>query len=266
MKTAIPFILLMIPFAAGCTNDSGPPAGSEFPAESGPPAESGSLTAQSIVDRAIEVHGGSAFDNSHITFDFRGINFDVWRKDGMFRYTRTYSDTSGQIVEIMSNEGFERTADGEPYEMNEREFLKYTEDVNSVIYFALLPYKLNDPPVKHDLRGTKTIEGRPYYEIAVSFEQEGGGRDWDDQFVYWFNVETGTMDYLAYYYTQRGTARFRKAQNIRTIGGIRFADYLNFRADTMGVDVANASVAFDAGELDLLSEILTENVSVSPAE
>jgi len=260
MKSVLPFILLIIMLEAGCTAESGPPAKTESQAESTPP------TAQSIIDHAIEVHGGSAFDNSHVTFDFRGVHFDVWRKNGMFRNTRTYADTSGLIVEIMTNDGFERTADGTPYEMDEREYLKYTEDVNSVVYFALLPYKLNDPSVKRVLRGTKTIGGQSYHEIEVSFEQEGGGRDWDDQFVYWFNTETGTMDYLAYYYTQQGTARFRKAQNIRTVGGIRFADYLNFRADTMGSDVARAAAAFDAGELDLLSEILTENVRVSPAE
>lgn len=241
-------LVLLLLFVTGCASEPGPP------------------TATNIIDRAIEAHGGSAFENSHIEFDFRDAHFDVWRKGGMFRYTRTYADTSGQIVEIMTNDGFERTADGVPYEMDEREYLKLTEDVNSVVYFALLPYKLNDPSVLHELKGIKTIGGETFHEVEVSFEQEGGGRDWDDQFVYWFHTETGTMDYLAYYYTQRGTARFRKAQNIRTIGGIRFADYLNFKADTMGAHVARSSEAFDAGELDLLSEILTENVRVEPSE
>jgi hypothetical protein len=247
--TSIRLVLLIAPLIAiGCTAEPGVP------------------TAQTIVDRAIEVHGGPAFENSEITFDFRGAHFRVWRKNGMFEYTRTYTDTSGQIIEVMSNEGFRRTANGEPYEMDEREFLKLTEDVNSVVYFAMLPYKLNDSSVNRILQGTQTIDGRLYHEVEITFDQEGGGRDWDDQFVFWFNDETGTLDYLAYYYTQRGTARFRKAKNIRTIAGIRFADYLNFTADTLGSEVEHAPELYNEGVLKLLSEILTENIEVKPAE
>ena len=204
------------------------------------------------------------FEHTEIEFDFRGARFRVWRDGGMFSYSRTYADTSGNIVEEMSNDGFVRTADDQPYEMDEREYMKLTEDVNSVVYFALLPYKLNDASVVKKLLDPVTIEGQPYHSVQVTFEQEGGGRDWEDVFVFWFHTERATMDYMAYHYTVRGTSRFRKAQNIRTIEGIRFADYLNYNADSLGMDVNSAPAAFEAGELALLSEILSENVRVTP--
>jgi len=244
-------LILLASIGYGCT---------ESPKIEG--ASDGPPSAESIIDRAIVAHGGDAFEHVEIDFTFRGRQFLVRRDRGMFTFTRTYADSSGQIVEVMSNEGFVRTADGAPYEMTEREYNIWTEDVNSVIYFALLPYKLNDAAVQKRYLAKYTIENEPYHGIEVTFEQEGGGRDYDDRFVFWFHVDRGTMDYLAYHYTQRGTSRFRKAVNIRTIGGIRFADYLNFRADSIGMPVELAADAFNAGSLALLSEILTEEIEV----
>jgi hypothetical protein len=184
----------------------------------------------------------------------------------MFRYERTYADSSGSIVEVLTNDGFARTADGEPYEMTEREFNIWTEAVNSVVYFALLPYKLNDPAVVKRSLGQEVVEGEPYERVEVMFTPEGGGRDHDDRFVFWFHAEEATMDYLAYHYTKRGTSRFRKAVNQRQIGGIRFADYLNYRADTLGYDVELAAKAFEEGALPLLSEVVLDSVMVVALE
>ena len=218
--------------------------------------------AQQMVDRAIERHGGDRYTNARIEFTFRGRPFVILNDGGMFSYTRTYSDSSGSIVEVLSNDGFTRTADGEPYEMTQREYNIWTEDVNSVVYFALLPYKLNDQAVVKRSLGSETVEGRLYERVEVTFEPEGGGRDHDDRFVFWFHSEDATMDYLAYHYTQRGTSRFRKAVNVREIGGIRFADYLNYKADSLGYNVELASKAFEAGKLTLLSDVVLDSVRV----
>ncbi len=145
------------------------------------PKPDGPPTAQDIVTRAIEVHGGDMFEHVEIEFDFRGARFRVWRDGGMFSFTRTYADTSGNIVEEMSNDGFARTANAQHYEMDEREYLKLTEDVNSVVYFALLPYKLMDASVVKKLLDPITIEGQPYHTVQVTFEQQDGGRERDGE-------------------------------------------------------------------------------------
>ena len=110
------------------------------------------------------------------------------------------------------------------------------------------------------------IEGEPYHTVEVTFEQEGGGRDWEDRFLFWFHQDDGTMDYFSYFYTLRGTSRFRKLINEREIGGIVFADHLNYNADSLGYDLQLAPAAFEAGELPLASEVRIENVSVTPVE
>ena len=222
--------------------------------------------AQGIVDRAIELHGGDLYESTVTEFDFRDFSFEVVRDGGRFEYTRAYSDTSGQIVEIMTNDGFSRTADGEPYEMTEREWSIWTEQVNANVYFTFLPYKLNDPPVIKKLLEPVTIEGEPYNTVEVTFEQEGGGRDWEDRFLFWFHQVDGTMDYFSYFYTLRGTSRFRKLINEREIGGIVFADHLNYNADTLAYDLELAPEWFEAGKLQLASEVILENITVNPVE
>ena len=222
--------------------------------------------ADSIVVRAIELHGGDRFEATETEFDFRDWHFKVWRDGGMFEYTRTYSDSSGQIVEVMDNEGFSRTADGLPYEMTEREWNIWTEAVMANVYFTFLPYKLTDPAVIRQMLDPVTIEGQPYQTVEITFEEEGGGRDWEDRFLFWFHELDGTMDYFAYYYTLRGTSRFRKLINEREIGGIVFADHENYNADTLGFNLEHAPAKFEAGELELASNVILENIVVSPVE
>ena len=38
--------------------------------------------------------------------------------------------------------------------------------------------------------------------MAVTFAQDGGGRDWQDRYVYWLHPSRHTLDYLAYSYRE----------------------------------------------------------------
>ena len=107
----------------------------------------------------------------------------------------------------------------------------YANSVNSVHYFANLPYGLNDPAVNKEFLGEVAIKDKEYYKIKVTFDQKGGGKDYEDIYLYWFNKETFKPDYLAYkFYVDGGGIRFRVAYNERYLGGIRFVDYENYEA------------------------------------
>jgi hypothetical protein len=108
--------------------------------------------------------------------------------------------------------------------------------------------------------GADSIGGRPYRMVEVIFEQEGGGRDWEDRFVYWFGEEDGMLDFLAYDFGDGGT-RFREAFNRREIEGILFQDYRNYTADEVTA-LHDYSTLFDRGQLTLVSTIELENVEV----
>ncbi|MEM9686700.1 MAG: DUF6503 family protein, partial [Bacteroidota bacterium] len=75
------------------------------------------------------------------------------------------------------------------------------------------------------------------------------------------------MDYLAYeFHVNGGGLRFREAYNIRTVNGIRFVDYNNFKPKTKNTNIYDLDNSFENGELELLSEIILEDVEVSPCK
>ena len=214
-----------------------------------------------IIDEAIRAHGGDAYQNKRITFDFRNYHVVLEQQGGRFRYTRTHPDSTGTLIEeTLSNDGLTRTLNGKRQLLDSAQIKKYSEAVNAVAYFALLPYKLNDPAVLADYMGESRIDGQAYDKVRVRFRAEGGGNDYQDTFFYWFNQQTHTMDYLAY---SEGGPRFRKAINPQTVGSIRFQDYINFKGDeTDTTSVGNYDRKYQAHQLPELSRIEQKNIRV----
>lgn len=219
--------------------------------------------AQSIIDKAIEEHGGDAYEHSLISFDFRDVHYTAKHKNGQFVYTRFFPDSLGGIRDSLTNAGFSRTIDGQKVDLSFEEDSMYTNSVNSVIYFALLPYKLNDPAVNKKLLEETTISGEPYYEIEVTFDQQGGGDDYQDRYMYWIHRNDYTMDYLAYrFQVDGGGTRFRDAKNVRRINGILFADYDNFGSPEMQHPLEDYENYFMSDTLTKVSEVNLENIEV----
>ncbi len=221
--------------------------------------------AHRVVQRAIDVHGGEHFEQVQVEFRFRDHTFHVHRDRGAFRYERMGVDDEGRATrEVMDNDGTRAWVGDAPVELDPDARASIETAVNSVVYFAFLPFRLDDPAVILRDLGEAELEGRVQRKIEVTFEQEGGGRDWEDRFIYWFDRERGTLDYLAYlYHTGDGGTRFRRAVNRRTLGGILIQDYENYTADPRITDVADYDRWFEDGLLTLVSEIRLEDVDVS---
>ena len=217
---------------------------------------------QAIVNRAIEAHGGQKFETLNISFAFRDRHYTAHRDNGLYTYTRAFTDSLGRVKDVLTNNSFSRTINGAKQALPAERVQAFTSSVNSVIYFALLPFGLNDPAVQKQYLGTATINNNSYYKIKVSFKQAGGGTDFQDKFLYYIHQKTYTMDYLAYTYaTDGGGIRFRQAINPRTIGGILFQDYINYEPKA-GIDFWQIEQAFAAGQLKELSRIELENIKV----
>lgn len=219
--------------------------------------------ADKIVQKAIKIHGGDLYENSVIDFDFRGRHYTIERNNGLFTYHRIFEDSLGTYHDVLDNHGFSRALNGKPVSLDEEWAQKYTRSVNSVAYFALLPFGLNDAAVNKELLGEETILDKAYYKVKVTFNQEGGGEDHDDVFVYWFDKENYHMDFFGYSYnTDGGGIRFREAVNIREVGGLVFADFINYAGKHDDTDVSGLMEKFKNGELKKLSKIDLENIKV----
>ncbi|TDI68718.1 MAG: hypothetical protein E2O88_06185 [Bacteroidetes bacterium] len=216
--------------------------------------------AQEIVDKAIATHGGEMFINSKISFVFRGQKFIVEQNKTSFKYEREAIQDGDSITDVYENGIFQREINGNLVTMSKKEEASAISTINSVPYFALLPYKLNDSAVIKEYDGEVTIKGEIYEKIKVTFQQEGGGKDYDNVFYYWFHKENSTMDYFGY--TTEGN-RFRAAYNVRVVNGIRFADYINYVSDTLNkYDLINYDNMFENNELRELSIIELEDIIV----
>lgn len=222
------------------------------------------LTAQEIVDKAIENScKGNCYD-AIIEFTFRDKTYKSTRKNGKYQLESTKTDSLNKIHDVISNSGLKRFINEVEATVNDSLITSISDGVNSVHYFAQLPFGLNDQAVQKKLIGEDSIKNKNYYEIEVTFKEEGGGTDFDDVFVYWINMEDFTVDYLAYSYTVNGGGvRFREAYNPRIIEGIRFADYNNYKPNNKDVKLSELNNLFINGELKLLSKIETENVKVT---
>lgn len=210
--------------------------------------------------KAIEAHGGSRYDQAYYSFVFRDRLYTFKNDNRQFIYTRQQEKDGQLILDSLTNKGVVRYVNGEKQILTDKQIASYSEGVNSVIYFATLPHKLQDPAVNAAGIGTIEVKGESYAVLQVSFEEEGGGTDFEDNYRYWINTKTNRIDYLAYdYQVNGGGVRFRSAYNPRIVDGILFQDYVNYKAP-IGTSLDDLPAMFAAGELEELSRIETEEV------
>ncbi len=221
-------------------------------------------SAQQIVDKAIAVSGGDLHRTSNVSFTFRDRKYTYRLQDGKKVLTRVTLTDSTRIEDIKTNTGFQRFVNDAEVQVSDSMAGRYSNSVNSVHYFAKLPYGLNDAAVNKEFLGEVKINEQEYYKIKVTFDEVGGGDDFDDVYVYWFNKATFKPDYLAYvFHVDGGGLRFRRAYNERYIKGIRFVDYENYKAADKNSPILSMDSLYVKGELELLSKIELDSILVS---
>lgn len=220
--------------------------------------------ANDIVTKAITVSGGKSFDQSEIAFNFRDHYYSARRYKGNFSLIRRTVEESDTIVDELTNSGFKRYSNAIELKISDSLAKVYTASVNSVHYFSVLPYGLNDKAVHKTLLGQEQLKGQTYYKIKITFSKDGGGEDYEDVFVYWINKQDFKVEYLAYSYNEDDGVgmRFREAYNERFVNGLRFVDYNNYKSDDLSMNVADLGQAFESNLLKLVSKIELNTIEV----
>ena len=235
------FYLFVIVLIVGCT-----PSKKEF-------------TAQEIIDASIINSGTDKVANSKITFNFRDKKYSAKRNKGNFALTRSFDS----ITDILSNTGFKRYVNKTELKVADSMVSRYANSINSVHYFSVLPFGLNDTSVFKKRLPSSTIKGKEYYKIKITFSEKGGGEDFDDIFMYWIGKEDFLVDYLAYsYHTNGGGKRFRVLKEQCSKNGIRFVDYHNYKPLNKSISLIDIDKAFENNQLQKISEIILKDIKV----
>ncbi len=233
------------------------------------PAPQGDVEALALLDRARIHHGSALLDGAEVRFSFRGTPF-VLRVGDDFRYARMLVDSLGRTVEeVVDNAGTHRFVDGTEAELAPDEARRVHTAVNSVAYFALLPWPLTDPAVRARLLTPDRVAGEDYDRVAVTFAREGGGPDFDDRYVYWLRQTDGQIGHFAYTYeptpgdtsrAETGT-RFRVPIRTRRVDGVLFQDWRNLTADSLA-DLRTFGDRYDNRDVFEVSEVVLDDVRV----
>jgi len=216
--------------------------------------------ADNILADAVKAHGGNRYDKAHYEFIFRKNKYTFKNNNGGYEYTMQKVKNGKMAMDKMTNNDFTRMVDGQKMELSQKEESAYSNSLNSVIYFATLPHKLQDPAINKTYKGTTTIKGKTYEVLEITFDEEGGGKDHEDVYYYWINQETNVIDFFAYnYLVNNGGVRFRSAYNTRKVDGILFQDYINFKAP-VGTPLSELPKLYEKEKLKKMSLIETEAV------
>ena len=221
------------------------------------------LSAQEIIDASIRVSGVDKIGNATLSFNFRDTFYVASRNNGRFELNRFFIKNNDTINDVLSNSGFKRIKNSKPLQIPDAMAIKFSESVNSVHYFSILPYGLNDKAVQKKLLGETKIRGDNYYKIQITFSKENGGVDFDDIFIYWIRKGDFKIGYIAYlFHTNGGGMRFREVRKEHIIAGISFVDYDNYKPKNSNIKLENLDKIFEKGELEKISEINLKDIKI----
>ena len=215
------------------------------------------LSASQIIEEAIQKNGLENFDSTAVSFRFRDKWYRYQRLNGRFNYERWWVDSiSGERVrDVLDNDSLVRYIDGVEIPLEAKKRTAYANSVNSVVYFAFMPWALGDPSVEADFTGIDTIKGEPFLHLTIGFIPQDG-HDHSDSYEYWLAPKDYDIRYLAYAHPSGRAPRFREAFNSRWIEGFRVRDYRNYTVpDNKELQVNLLADKYEEEDLVLLSVI-----------
>ena len=222
-----------------------------------------------IVDRSISYHGGERYEHSQTDLQMcskSGCYAIQARMDGgLYRYDVT--GTAGGVNRrvLSSNDRLEMWVDGEAATIPTERTSVVRDWAMARVYFCFLPFRLNDPSVLKEDLGVESWNGRSLHKVKVTFAS-GSSTDAEDEYLYWFDPETGRLEQLAYSFTGRpGGLRFRKATKYRRVGDILFFDQLNFGIEGDHYSVDQVDPAF-VETMDHISTVELQGIKVEALE
>ena len=242
-------------------------AGLTAPAPAVGVAEEGGGQPLEIVARSIEHHGGDRYRYSQTSLELCSgsgcYQIEVRVEGGGYRHAVSGPYRGWSRTVKADNDSVSVSRDGEPLAVMPEARQALRDWAMARIYFAFLPYRLNDPGVVQEDLGMEEWEGRRLHKVKVGFVA-GSSTDAEDEYLYWFDPESARLEQFAYSFSGRpGGLRFRRLSNYRRVGGILFFDQSNLGVEGSGLRIDEIDPAFVRERMRLVSEVTLRDIAVS---
>ena len=226
-------------------------------------AEPAKVERLEIVDRAIAFHGGDTYRHSQtsLTLCSKSGCFDLEATVQGDRFDYVVEDAKRRVR--ATNDEVVRFEEGKKVELDAEAAQRNRDFVNARIYFAFLPYRLNDGSVfKQDL-GLEKWGDTYLHKVKVTFAA-GSSTDSGDSYLYWFHPASARLEQFAYSYGTGEDAgiRFRKLKNYRRVGGILFFDQQNLGYEGPDAQVDLITPAFVEETMHEVSNVVLSEIEV----
>jgi hypothetical protein len=231
-------------------------------------AREGSPGRAEIVARAIEHHGGEVYARSETSLELCSrsgcYSMRVRTDGGIYRHEVSGPFRGRRRTVVADNETVSVSLDGERLPVTEGSGQALRDWATARIYFAFLPYRLDDPSVVQQDLGLETWHGRRLHKVKVSFVA-GSSTDASDEYLYWFDPVTARLEQFAYSFEgSPGGLRYRRLSNYRRVGGILFFDQSNLGVEGAGLSVDQITPEFVEERMRAVSEVRLRNLEVKP--
>ena len=220
-----------------------------------------------IVAKALEFHGGDLYERSKTTMTVSSLSgsfqIEATREGDRYDYmvTGTVGGDRRERRVRLTNDTVEEWRNGEPFDLDEQAATRARAYVDARVFFPLLPYTLKGGDVHFEDLGLEPWFGRDLHKVRVSFTP-GTSNDADDNYMFWFDPETGQMEQFGYDFS--GGLRFRKGIEFERVGGVLFSTQENYAIDGGRIPVTTLSEAYVAENMKLLSTVAISDVTVEP--
>ena len=219
-----------------------------------------------VVDRALAHHGAEVVANSEIRLRMCSKSgcsaLRSKLQGGLFDLEAAGRVRAGERRVRITNDSVEWWGNGEPQEVDSEIESGLRDWVMARVYFTFLPFRLNDESAfKQDL-GLEEWHGRRLHKVKVTFTP-GSSTHAQDEYLYWFDPESGRLEQFAYSYaTSGGGLRFRKTFEHRRIGGVGFFDQENWGVEGPDLSVDLVTPDYVEREMRLVSTIRLSDIQI----
>lgn len=223
------------------------------------------LDGKELLENAVKAHGEQLYTGATVRFMMNENDFDLKRDGYNYRYEMSRQTDTATHTAVTYNGGFEFLIDGELVSQGSRMEVIIRNRLSAVAYDFYLPFELLANDAIHRYLGTEIVRGKEYHKVEVTFKQIDIEVPDNRIIMFWIDVKTNEIDFIAKQDGGRETRKqFMAAANKRRQNGLLISDFETYRTKNLNKDVAIDSLGYyyNLGAMQLGRSIIYKNSEV----